>query len=193
MNYDKIKKTISRQLKELRKNNKETQKNLASAIGISTENLAKIEQGKTNLTLENLSQIVEHYHVSYDYICKGDDSGTLLEHLESFISIKYRTVTVGVQQFKYPVLQINQPLLYYLLQSAHIEQDITLPDNVKECWIKEEQKKFYSHIDKNNFNQCSDLVLVNEQLIYPDEKKVDWKQSDLLGEIDRQINSASFK
>ena len=80
-----------------------------------------------------------------------------------------------------------------MLQSAHIEQYITLPDNVKEFWIKEEQKKFYSHIDKNNFNQCSDLVLVNEQLIYPDEKKVDWKQSDLLGEIDRQINSASFK
>ena len=171
MNYDKIKKTISRQLKELRKNNKETQKNLASAIGISTENLAKIEQGKTNLTLENLSQIVEHYHVSYDYICKGDDSGTLLEHLESFISIKYRTVTVGVQQFKYPVLQINQPLLYYLLQSAHIEQDITLPDNVKEFWIKEEQKK-------------------SEQQLYLEEhfEEVDNKLQDLREKMEQRKN-----
>ncbi len=187
MNYEEFKEGVRLQLKELRKKNKETQETLASAIKTSKENLSKIEQGKVNLTLENLFEIVEHYHTSYDYICKGKDHNTPLENLESFISIEFEQCGYGTQKLQYPILQINQALFDYLLQNAYAERYHKLPEHIKEEWKKEEKRKFYTHIDNKEYTKNKEFVLVKKELIYPDQNKEDWKQADLLREIDKSL------
>ena len=82
MDYEEFKKDVSLRLKEIRRKNNDTQEKLATEINISKENLSKIEQGRVNLTLENLFRIAEHYHVSYDYLCKGESTSTFLNTLE---------------------------------------------------------------------------------------------------------------
>lgn len=116
MDYEEFKKDVSLRLKEIRRKNNDTQEKLATEINISKENLSKIEQGRVNLTLENLFRIAEHYHVSYDYLCKGESTSTFLNTLEKLVSIKFISAQSGEQKLKYPVLKINQTLLDYLIQ-----------------------------------------------------------------------------
>lgn len=191
MQYEEFKKGVSLRLKETRKKNSDTQEELAEKISISKENLSKIEQGRVNLTLENLFRIAELYHVSYDYLCKGESTSTFLNTLDKLISIEFIPCQCGEQELKYPVLKINQTLLDYLIQKALADRHSKMPDHIKELWKKELQNNFYNNMD-NDMNKAelpfnTEFVLVKKDLIYPDDNKSDWKQSDLLREIDKAI------
>ena len=187
MDYEEFKKDVSLRLKEIRRKNNDTQEKLATEINISKENLSKIEQGRVNLTLENLFRIAEHYHVSYDYLCKGESTSTFLNTLEKLVSIKFISAQSGEQKLKYPVLKINQTLLDYLIQKALADIHPKMPDHIKAQWKKELQNNFYNDMNKKDSPYNSEFALVKEDLIYPDDNKSDWKQSDLLREIDKAI------
>lgn len=188
MDFEEIKNNVGSNIRALRKSHEETQEDLANAINISKESIAKIEQGNVCLTLENQCKIAEHYHVSHDYILKGDGYGTILESLESFISFKLQDCTVGNQKLQYPQLEINQFLFNYLLQSARAEQAKNIPDKIRKLWHDEEKKNFFDSM-KNNVQKTIRLALVKTELIFPDSNKEDWKQTDLLREIDKSIDS----
>lgn len=184
MKYEEVKKNVSKQLKILRKRSGETQETFASKIGTSKENYAKIEQGKTNLTLENLTQIAEYYHVSFDFICGQEDDKTSLDKLESLIFIEYHKLDIGSQIIEYPTLNINQALFKYLLQSAYIKNNQAIPSDIKNYWMKKEIDECYDSI--NNKTEMKKVVPIMEELIYPDEHKNNWKQEDLIKEISHQ-------
>ena len=137
-----LKKDVSLRLKEIRRKNNDTQEKLATEINISKENLSKIEQGRVNLTLENLFRIAEHYHVSYDYLCKGESTSTFLNTLEKLVSIKFISAQSGEQKLKYPVLKINQTLLDYLIQKALADIHPKMPDHNKSTVEKRTAKQF---------------------------------------------------
>lgn len=52
---------------------------------------------------------------------------------------------------------------------------------------KELQNNFYNDMNKKDSPYNTEFALVKEDLIYPDDNKSDWKQSDLLREIDKAI------
>lgn len=190
MDLESMKKEVGKRIKVLRKKNNETQKDLAEAIHISTDSIAKIEQGNVTLTLDNQYKIAEHYHVSHDYICKGGDDSDILNLLESYISIDFQKCSVGENELQYPQLEIKQILFNYLLQFARANATKNIPEDVRQLWIKNEKRKFFNKIKtKNNFEKTTKVAIVKTELIYPDHQKNDWKQSDFLRELDKQIDS----
>mgnify|MGYP000467753544 FL=1 len=62
-----------------------------------------------------------------------------------------------------------------------------MPDHIKAQWKKELQNNFYNDMNKKDSPYNTEFALVKEDLIYPDDNKSDWKQSDLLREIDKAI------
>lgn len=63
--------SIGLRIKQLREENKLSQKDFATKIGISRSNLGQIETGNQLPTLKILSEIVRIYHTSYDYLIDG--------------------------------------------------------------------------------------------------------------------------
>ena len=53
-------------------------------------------------------------------------------------------------------------------------------------WLERAIKKFYDDI-KSNKQSFIELIPLPEQMIYPDDNKSDWKQSDLLREINVEL------
>ena len=62
------KKLFGQRIKETRKLNKETQKDLAVILDMLQNNVSEMESGKKTTTTEKLSKISRHYHVSADYL-----------------------------------------------------------------------------------------------------------------------------
>lgn len=62
------KKKFGQRLLALRKENGETQTQLAELLGVGKTQISEIERGNTFTTLEKLVLICEHYHVSSDYL-----------------------------------------------------------------------------------------------------------------------------
>jgi transcriptional regulator with XRE-family HTH domain len=56
-----------------------TQEQLAEAIGVSTQSVSCIENGKKAIRAENLSKLCDVLDVSVDYILKGKKSAKQLE------------------------------------------------------------------------------------------------------------------
>ena len=48
--------------------NHETQKAVGDAIGMSSNNVSEMENGKKTTTSEKIAKICRHYHVSADYL-----------------------------------------------------------------------------------------------------------------------------
>ena len=55
-------------LRKMRKGAKETQKQLASLLGVSPNQVGEIENGRGATTLAKLAQLCEHYNISADYL-----------------------------------------------------------------------------------------------------------------------------
>ena len=72
-------KSVGQRIQELRKKNKETQKELADIINSTPNSISKLENGDMGLTFDNMLLIAEHYNVSLDYLCKGEGGSNLLE------------------------------------------------------------------------------------------------------------------
>ena len=60
-------------LKELRKEAGETQKMLASAIGISVNQVIRFEKGEQKPGFDNLWALADHFGVTVDYLMGGTD------------------------------------------------------------------------------------------------------------------------
>lgn len=62
------KKIFGERLKTLRKQNHETQTQLAALLGVKQAQISGLEVGRYSTTIENLVTICEHYNVSPDYL-----------------------------------------------------------------------------------------------------------------------------
>ncbi|MBD5153348.1 MAG: helix-turn-helix transcriptional regulator [Oscillibacter sp.] len=62
------KELLGKRLLEIRKQNHETQADLAEVIDSVKSRVSEIEHGKNTTTIEKLALICEHYKVSADYL-----------------------------------------------------------------------------------------------------------------------------
>ena len=124
--------------------------------------------------------------MSCDYLIKGIDSSSLLKELCNNISISYVSTQIGDNSYEVPKLSIGSDLFNYLIVSAKIENDKIMPRDIKSMWLERAIKKFYDDI-KSNKQSFIELIPLPEQMIYPDDNKSDWKQSDLLREINVEL------
>lgn len=184
---EEIKKEVGKRIKELREKRGESQTELAVDIGLTQNSISKIEKGYTMLTLQNLTLIADHFNVSYDYLGKGIETDSTLEMLKKYISFGYESITVGAEAFTCPILKINRVLFDYLVSSADAQSARNIPDDIRKMWLEKEVNTFYEHNRENKYTDMEEFVPLPQELIFPDEKKEDWKQVDLLRELNRQL------
>lgn len=180
--------SVGERIKNLREEKGESQEKLGEAVGLSQNSISKLEKGMTNLTLENLCNMAEHFNVSIDYICTGKNSDSILMLLEKYISLNFSELSEGEDiHLKYPVIRIRKYFFNYLMRKATAQKDKYLPNDVKEMWIEKETKSFYEQDKEDTLAETASVVPVPPQLIYPDDSKNDWKQSDLLRELNKYL------
>lgn len=180
--------SVGERIKNLREEKGESQEKLGEAVGLSQNSISKLEKGMTNLTLENLRNMAEHFNVSIDYICTGKNSDSILMLLEKYISLDFSELSEGEDiHLKYPVIRIRKYFFNYLMRKATAQKDKYLPNDVKEMWIEKETKSFYEQDKEDTRAETTFVVPVPPKLIYPDDSKNDWKQSDLLRELNKYL------
>lgn len=187
MNIEKENKEIGKRIKLLREKKGESQEELGKAIGLSQNSISKIERGEVALTLENQLNIVAHYNTSHDYLCTGKNTDSFLNILNKYVSLKYEKLSIGSESFICPVLKINNIFYDYLIHSARAQDIQDMPDDIREMWLKKEVDNFYKRNKKNSFKEFKSVVPLPEQLINPDDSKSEWKQTDLLRELNNYL------
>ena len=70
------KELFGQRLRELRKQKKETQSDLAVVLGLKKAQICEMEIGNSSTTLEKLALVCEHYKVSADYLLGLSDDPT---------------------------------------------------------------------------------------------------------------------
>ena len=193
MKSEKEPKTVGERIKFLREKNGESQKELGDALGLTQNSISKLENDKTALMLEHQIRIAEHFNVSHDYLITGRDSDSILELLKKYVSIEFRKISEGTARMVCPVMKINKAFFRYLFKIARVEGDADIPVSVREVWIKEEKEVFYNSNRKNDFLKVETIVPLPPELIYPDEQKDSWKQSDLLRELNNFLLDGTKK
>ena len=188
---DKTLKTVGERIKYLREKKGESQEKLGEAIGLSQNSISKLEKNKTQLTLENQCSLAKHFNVSHDYLISGKDEDSMLRLLERYISMDYSSVTYENTHLDCPILRINKTLFNYLVRTAKAKNDKYIPEDIKKAWIEKEIDLFYESNENYASHELTSIVPVPEQLIYPDEKKNDLKQSDLLIEMNKYLLDSS--
>lgn len=191
MNNKGTPKTVGERIKYLREKKQESQEKLGEAIGLSQNSISKLEKGETQLTLENQYSLAKHFNVSHDYLITGKDNDSLLILLERYISLDYSTISEGEATLDCPVLKINKVLFNYLMRTAKARHDKYIPEDIKQAWIEREIGSFYELNETNQFTESEKVVPVPEKLIYPDDSKSDWRQSDLLREMNKELLDSS--
>lgn len=68
------KEEFGKRLLEVRKQNHETQPDLAKVIGTVKSHISEMENGKMTTTIEKFALICEHYKVSADYLLGLSDN-----------------------------------------------------------------------------------------------------------------------
>lgn len=172
---------IGKRVKTIRKENNETQQELAEAIHLEQSSISNIEAGKTTITIENLFAIAEHYKISVDYILTDISDSTLLDKLKKYVSVKYRIYSYDeYTKHPCPVLVIDDHFFKYIIEEAKIEK-MKISDDSKERIIYEKKQDFYSYIEKEeNEKGFVEVIPVPEIAVLPDEGKKDWRQWDLI-------------
>ena len=61
------KELFGQRLKEVRKNQNETQEELGNILGVRKSQISEVEKGNASTTVEKVAAICEHYNVSSDY------------------------------------------------------------------------------------------------------------------------------
>ena len=180
---EKTKKEIGERIKKLRKEQKETQHNLAEAIGSTQNSVSKIECNNMDLTIDNLLNIATHYNVSIDFLCTGNDASSILNTLEKYVVLEYEDLSEDdSEHYICPVLKINSAFFDYLLQSAYAKKTCHIP-TVQENWIKEISNFFYKQ-ERNNATEMHTYVPIPINLIAPNEPDTRWSHNDLLNEAE---------
>lgn len=180
-------KTVGARIKCLREKKGESQEILGKAIGLSQNSISKLEKGETQLTLENQYSLVKHFNVSHDYLISGKNENSLLVLLEKYISMNYSPIFEGDLTFYCPILKIDKILFNYLIRTARAKQDNYIPDDIKRTWIEREIDAFYESNEKNQFTEFESVIPIPQRLISPDKNKENWKQADLLREINKEL------
>ena len=62
------KESFGQRLRQLRKDARETQEDLAAILQVTKTQISDMEKGKKTTTIEKLVLICEHYRVSSDYL-----------------------------------------------------------------------------------------------------------------------------
>ena len=68
-----MEKNIGERLREIRKENGDTQEKLAEILNYSVKTIRRYENSKTHPTNEFLSLFGVHYNVSFDYLLRGEE------------------------------------------------------------------------------------------------------------------------
>ena len=162
-------KSVGIRIQELRKKNKETQKDLAEIISSTSNSISKIENGEMGLTFDNMILISEHYKVSLDYLCKGEGGLNLLETLNKYVILDYHDIS-GVTDndtvYPLPILSINRAYFEYLIQTANAKADKNIPEELKTQWLDIETQKFNENIIHDTYNDYASIVPVKESIIH---------------------------
>ena len=178
--------TVGKRLRDLRIKKGISQEQLAKAVNLTQKSISNFETNITPLSLEYIIKFANYFNVSCDYLIKRIDSSSLLKELYNNISISYVSTQIGDNSYEVPKLSIGSDLFNYLIVSAKIENDKIMPRDIKSMWLERAIKKFYDDI-KSNKQSFIELIPLPEQMIYPDDNKSDWKQSDLLREINVEL------
>lgn len=179
-------KTVGERLKELRRKKRLSQEKLANEMNITQKAISNFETNTTPLSMEYIIKFSEYFNVSCDYLIKGLDSRSMLKELCNNISLFYVTTKIGENSFEIPTLSIRSNLFNYLMVSAKIENDKIMPNDIKNAWLEREIENYYSSF-KSNENTFMKFIPLPEQMIYPDDNKSDWKQSDLIRELNVKL------
>ncbi len=162
-------KSVGLRIQELRKKNKETQKDLASVISTTPNSISKLENGEIGLTFDNMILISEHYNVSLDYLCKGEGGSNLLETLNKYVSLDYHDIS-GVTDndtvYPLPTLTINRAYFEYLIQTANAKADKNIPEELKTQWLDIETQKFNENIIHDTYKDYATIIPVKESIIH---------------------------
>jgi len=65
-------KKIDSRIRTLRQNNNLTIERLCEMIGVSTSFIGLVERGDSKISIENLYKLSQVFHVSIDYLLKGE-------------------------------------------------------------------------------------------------------------------------
>lgn len=186
MNFDDTVKEIGKRVRILREKSGETQEILGNVLGRSQNTISKIERGEVTLTLENLFIIAEHYNVSFDYLCTGNDINSFLDTLQKYVSLQFFQISES-ETISYPVLIFNPNFYEYLIHSARAKNTPNLPDNIRAKWLDQEVDNFYKRNkdDTNNnvFNNFIPVVPLPKALIESGSLDNEWTLTKLLKEI----------
>ena len=195
MNSDEKAKEVGIRIRELRKDAKISQEKLGEFLGLCQNSISKLENGTTQLTLDNQVKLVEYFHVSHDYLCNGINDTSLLDVLKKYFSLEYKAFHNGEETFKCPVLKISKAFFDFLIHTAHIQNDKYMPNNIRKKWIEIEDNKFYENNKEISPMEYTTVVPLPEELIFPSDEKEEWKQSDLLREVNKHLldNSITTK
>lgn len=104
---------ITLRLKELRKNAKMTQTDVANLLGVTREAYAMYEAGKRQVSIEVLDKLAEYYGLSIDYLVGRTESDDLLEDLtydEKQLLINYRSLDQRGQKTVMSLIKIEVQL-----------------------------------------------------------------------------------
>lgn len=162
------KNSVGLRIQELRKKNNETQKALADIINTTPNSISKIENGEMGLTFDKMILIAEHYHVSLDYLCKGEGGSNLLETLNKYVSLDYQNIcgiTDNNTVYPLPTLFIDRAYFEYLVQTANAKADKNIPEELRKQWFDIETKKFNEGIIYDTYKEYVSVIPVKESLI----------------------------
>lgn len=187
MDSEKKSKEVGSRIKNLRKKMGISQENLGDILNLCQNSISKLENGKTQLTLNNQVKLVEYFNVSHDYLCNGIDDASLLNVLKKYFSLEYKTFHNGEETLKGPVLRINKAFFDFLIHTAHIQNDKYMPDDIQKKWLKIEDNKFYENNKEISPMEYTTVVPLPEELLFPSDEKEEWKQSDLLREVNKHL------
>lgn len=158
---------IGLRIKELREKNHETQNDLATAISCNQNNISKIEKGGS-LTSDNLIAIANHYHVSLDYLCKGEGGFDLLDTLTKFIRFQYER-TSGIDETDkshlIPHIAINCSLYNCMRQISLARKNADMPESIKEQWINQAIEEFNNGKDSDNYKDFISFIALEQTVL----------------------------
>lgn len=185
-------KEVGKRIKRLRKEKGISQEKLGKIINLCQNSISKLERGETQLTLENQVKLVEYFDISHDYLCNGINKDSILNELRNNVSLQYKSLSHGAETFECPVLKINKAFFDFLIHTAHAQNDRYMPDDIRNKWLEIEVNKFYEKNKETSPMKYETIVPLPEKLIYPSDETADWKQSDLLREMNKQLLDNSF-
>lgn len=176
--------SIGKRIYDLRKEKNITQEALGKALNLTQNTISKLENNDISLTLDNLMNIASYFNVSIDYICTGQKKDNILALLEKYTKLEYRSGSCGQEHYNYPVLKISKLYFEYLMRTARAENDKYMPGDIKKLWKDKEIQTFNKSQENEILANYIEVVPVPDAFIYPDEEKHNWKQSDLIKEMD---------